>query len=126
MGALLFVISGITVACGGGNADATPMELIAGEDSKSWRLKKERNENGIRQKTTDVEKQEMFVFDTANSFTTNTLTETRAGSWKYEGTEFTMQFYDNAEQRTFVMEELSDTKMRWRAADGTEYVLTTK
>jgi hypothetical protein len=114
-----------TIGCGG-DSDLSSTELIAGKESKSWHMERERNEAGIPQKTTPMEKQQMFVFNTAGLFTTSTLSETRSGSWTYENPKLTIQFDDNGEMRIYEVEDLDKNKMKLRSDDGSIFILTTK
>ncbi len=121
VGALLFIISGIAVACGGESSDATPTELIAGEGSKEWRLKRE---PGLENRATPLEKKEAMVFDTNYTFVSTSLSETRSGHWNYDGTNLTLQYHDNGEMRVFEMLELKENKMHWKDVAEAEFVLT--
>jgi hypothetical protein len=124
--AMALIIFGVHACDYSNKPDADSTTLIAGDSTKAWRLKKEVNDNGLREKTTDEEKEEMIVFETNNSFYTKSPVETRAGSWTYSNDSLTLQFYNSGEMRVYVVEDLNEKKMRWRASDETEYVLTTK
>ena len=66
------------------------------------------------------------MFDTMGVFYTKTPSETRVGSWEYANETLTLQFDDNGEMRVFTVEVLNEDKMRWKAADETEYILTSE
>lgn len=123
--AVIVLVAGLALAsCDGGRpASSDPETMIAGSNSKAWRLKRE---PGVNEKATPVEKQENIVFDTMGVFYTKTPSETRVGSWEYTSETLTLQFDDNGEMRVYTVEQLSTDKMKLKAADDSRYVLTSE
>lgn len=101
-------------------------ELIAGDDSKTWRMKKEFTSTGDREKVAESDKEEEINFHRNNTFSIVGERATSTGTWSYDGSTLSLQYKGENASETFTVEELTGNRMRIRAVDGTEYVLVDK
>lgn len=103
--------------------------MIVGEDGdKVWRVRSEFDAAGDRENRTREERKEEYHFYANNSFTIAGPGGSSSGSWSYDGTTLVLHFAGTTvmTKETYIVEELTNNKMRLRAEDGKEVVLVDK
>jgi hypothetical protein len=105
--------------------DDNPNAKIAGTTNKTWHPVKETNAEGDKEKLTDQEEKESWVFYNNGTMSMNLATQAMKGSWSYEaaGKSLTITPDDGSGSKQFTVEDLTDDKMKLKAADGSEMKL---
>jgi hypothetical protein len=100
-------------------------EAFYGKGSKTWRVAKETNASGKKEKLSDAEKQDMLRFNSDGSFSANTSQGNAEGNWNYDAAakQLTLQFAGASVTETHSVVNLSDDKIRLKAGDGSEMTL---
>lgn len=123
-----------TVACDGGSNRKTTssdeITILVGEDgNKVWKIRREISNAQQPDSLSLDEKNDQIHFYTNNRFTIQDADRYSEGTWSYDGTTLVME-YDTGITKgptaTYVIEEMTKSKMRWRSSDGTELVLVDK
>ncbi len=105
------------------NNAGSSTEVIAGNDSKTWRSSKETDAQGDKDRLTRDEKKEFITFSTNGTMTMGNNEQTRQGTWKYEGSTLSLQFTGEGVSENFTVLEMDKNTMRLRAADGSEMIM---
>jgi hypothetical protein len=107
------------------NKADNPTAKIAGSNNKTWHPVKETNSEGDKEKLTDQEEKEAWVFYTNGTMAMNLTTTTVKGNWIYDGSSKTLTITpdDGSGSKQFTVEDLTDDKMKLKAADGSELKL---
>ncbi len=113
---MIFAASIIFTGCK--NEEKTPKQMIAGENSKTWEAKRE---NGDRIDKAD--RDEEMTFYANGKFSMQSDENTMSGTWKHTGDQLSLVFEGAANSENFNVKELSDSKMRLIAGDGSEMLL---
>src|SRR5688572_19802250 len=61
-----------------------PTAMIAGTDSKVWKIDRQRDAAGEKDKVTDAEEKERVTFYTNGTFNMSSPTQTMSGNWTYD------------------------------------------
>lgn len=113
----LFVMS----ACGGGGDAENPRAQIAGDNMKSWKIKKEMTASGEKDKVTSEEKDQRMEFYANGTFKIEADNQFEGGRWNYNAGAKTMElvFNDRADTKeVFQVLELDDNTIKLQANDG--------
>ena len=118
LGISLFVFS-----CQKKGEDAN--KAFYGEGSKTWRVAKEKNAEGDRQKLSESEKQDVLRFNSDGTFSVNTAQGNNEGTWNYDASAklLTLQFAGASVTESHIVQDLSDSKIELKAGDGSEMTL---
>lgn len=102
-----------------------PNEMIAGTANKTWHPAKETNSEGDKEKLTEAEKNEAYVFYTNGTMSMNLTDRAIKGNWIYDPAAKTLTLTpeDGSGSKQFTVEDLSDDKMKLKAPDGSEMKL---
>jgi antitoxin component YwqK of YwqJK toxin-antitoxin module len=104
-----------------------PNEMIAGTSNKTWHPEKETNATGDKEKLSDEEKNESWVFYTNGTMAMNLTSQSVKGNWIYDASGKTLTITpENMGSQQFAVEDLSNDKMKLKAADGSEMKLEAK
>lgn len=104
---------------------ADDKEAFYGKGSKTWRLTKETNSEGKKEKLSDAEKQDVLRFNSDGSFSANTAEGNAEGSWQYDPSAklLTLQFAGASVTESHSVVNLSDDQIKLKAGDGSEMTL---
>lgn len=96
-----------------------------GEGTKTWRVAKQRNAEGKREKLSDAEKTDVLRFNSDGSFSANASQGNAEGTWTYnsESKQLSLQFAGATMTETHTVLDLSDKEIRLKAQDGSEMTL---
>lgn len=111
-------------ACG--NDTATPSQIIAGDNSKSWTASKETTASGDKEKLSKAEKDQTMEFYRNGSFQIRDESMFQSGKWNYNETAKTLEliFEDRPDvAESFQVLELDKNEMKLQAADGSTMLL---
>lgn len=100
-------------------------EAFFGKGSKTWRVAKETNASGKKEKLSEAEKQDVLRFNQDGTFSANTAQGNAEGSWNYDASakQLTLQFAGASVTETHTVENLSDDRIKLKAGDGSEMTL---
>ena len=100
-------------------------EAFYGKGSKTWHVAKETNSAGKKEKLSEQEKQDVLRFNSDGSFSANTAQGNAEGNWDYNPSakQLTLQFAGASVTETHTVENLSDSKIKLKAGDGSEMTL---
>jgi hypothetical protein len=100
-------------------------EAFYGKGSKTWRVAKETNAAGKKEKLSAEEKQDVLRFNSDGTFSANTAQGNAEGSWNYDPAAklLTLQFAGASVTEAHSVVNLSDDKIKLKAGDGSEMTL---
>ena len=100
-------------------------QLIAGENSKTWRATREVDAAGNSERTSREERKDVMQFYQDGRFTINTANEAGNGTWEYNASNQTLslQFADQNVTENFQVLKLEEDEMRLRAGNNREMTL---
>jgi hypothetical protein len=110
----------ILAACGNKNEE-NPRAQIAGESSKSWKIKREITASGQKDKMTGDEKDQRMEFYANGTFKIEADNQFEGGRWNYNAGAKTMELVFDDRQDTkevFQVLELDDNTIKLQAGDG--------
>jgi hypothetical protein len=121
------LMSLFTISCRDDNDRNPGVEanhLLYGDGSKTWKIRKEFDASGDRDKVTKTEKEEVINFHGDNTFSIVDAQGTAKGRWTYDGgSTLTLHFDGDTVTESFSVVKMKDRKLRLKAADGSEMVL---
>jgi hypothetical protein len=100
-------------------------EAFYGKGSKTWRVARETNAEGKKEKLSEEEKQDVLRFNSDGSFSVNTAQGNNEGSWQYDPAArlLTLQFAGASVTESHSVVNLSDDRIKLKAGDGSEMTL---
>ncbi len=100
-------------------------EAFYGKGSRTWRVAKETNAEGKKQKLSESEKQDVLRFNADGSFSANTAQGNAEGTWEYDAStkQLTLQFAGASVTESHSVQNLTDSKIELKAGDGSEMTL---
>jgi lipocalin-like protein len=114
---LLFILT--VAACSKkSNTALSNEEKIAGASEKTWEASRETNAEGDKDKLTRDEKKEKITFWRNGNVKMGNGAESMSGQWSYAGSTLTLHFTGKDVTENFNVEELSEDKIKLKAADG--------
>jgi hypothetical protein len=116
---LTMVFAVVMFSCGGKDKVGTD-SLISGANGKTWKINKELNAAGDKEKLSKSEKQETMQFYTDGRFALGAGGTLQTGTWSFDqaAKKLTLQFEGQDVTENFDVAKLTDDKMELRAADG--------
>ena len=117
---LLFSLMFVFAVSACSKKDKGPTAMIAGSDSKSWKIDRERDAAGEKDKVTDAEEKERVTFYTNGTFNMSSPTQTMSGNWTYDASSQSLSLQQSGAESamSFRVTKLEDNNMTWQAADG--------
>ena len=104
--------------------EKNPNEMIAGDNHKTWHPAKETDASGDKEKLSDEEKDESWVFYSNGTMSMNLASQSVKGDWRYDAAAKELVVTpEGGPAMSFAVEELSDDKMKLKAGDGSEMKL---
>lgn len=124
---LLLIIFLFSMGCDKKNKDQSE-NLLSGATSKTWKINKQTDASGDKDKLTQEEKSEVMQFFADGKFTINTQTQSQRGTWTQDqaAKSLTLQFEGANNTETFQVVDLSENAAKLKAADGSEMILETE
>ena len=116
---VIFIFSLLLMAaCGKKESSMTNEEKIAGEDSKTWKAKKETTATGSVDRLNRDEKKQEITFWRNGNVKMGDGNQTMSGQWSLEGTTLKMQFTGADVTENFTVLELDKDELKLQAGDG--------
>jgi antitoxin component YwqK of YwqJK toxin-antitoxin module len=121
---LTCLLIGLALSFGCSKKADNPNAMIAGTSNKTWHPEKETNAAGDKEKLSDDEKNEAWVFYSNGTMAMNLTSQSVKGNWIYDASGKTLTITpENMGSQQFIVEDLSDDKMKLKAEDGSEMKL---
>ena len=121
----LVVVSALTFSCG--KKEYNTSEVLAGSTSKTWKISKQTDSNGDKEKLSSTEKEEKMNFYADGKFSIVSEKGTATGTWNVQSTvepkTLTLQFQDQTVTENFAIVELKDDEVTLKAGDGSKMIL---
>lgn len=103
--------------------EMTNEQRLAGEDSRTWKAKKEVNASGSVDKLSRDEKRQTITFWRNGNVKMGDGNQSMSGQWSLEGTMLKLQFTGDNVTENFTVLELEDDEMKLQAGDGSTMAL---
>jgi hypothetical protein len=108
----------LIVGCGKKESSMTNEEKIAGEDSKTWKAKRETTGAGSVDRLNRDEKRQEITFWRNGNVKMGDGNQTMTGQWSLEGNTLKLQFTGADVTENFNVLELDKDEMKLQAGDG--------
>jgi hypothetical protein len=100
-----------------------PTAIIAGDNQKTWKAERETDAQGDNDRLTRDEKKETITFFSNGNMRMSGASDSREGTWSYNGNELSLQFTGENVSENFIVLELTNDKMKLQANDGSEMIM---
>jgi hypothetical protein len=118
---MLFML--ITVACGSKSKATSNEDMLAGDESKTWKATKELTASGDKDKLTRDEKRQTITFSRNGNVKMGDGDDVMGGTWSFMDNTLSVQFTGTNVTENFAVLELKDNLLRLRGADGGELTM---
>lgn len=120
---LMLNIAFIAFSCEKKGEDAR--KTFYGDGTKTWRMTKQTNAAGKKEKLSDAEKKDVLRFNSDGTFSANTSEGNAEGSWTYDPSAklLSLQFAGASVTESHSVVDLTDNQIKLKAGDGSEMTL---
>jgi outer membrane biogenesis lipoprotein LolB len=117
----LFLTAFLLLSACGDSEHQDAEQILAGEESKTWRIDQETTATGDQRALTQSEDTQRVTFSADGTFQVRDATEVRTGTWTYRPTErmLELEFDDQPGiAETYYVSRLEEDALDVRAPDG--------
>lgn len=111
----------LLAACADGREEEEPEQLLAGENSKTWRTDQKHTASGNERSLTQADGNQQIQFNADGTFQIRDGSETQSGTWNYRPTERMLEL-DFEEQpgitESYYVTRLNENSLDVRDPDG--------
>jgi hypothetical protein len=96
-----------------------------GDGTKTWRIAKQRNAQGKKERLSDAEKRDVLRFNSDGSFSANAAEGNAEGTWTYDPDAklLSLQFAGASVTESHSVVDISDKEIKLKSGDGSEMTL---